>query len=108
MDTKKWPVLGQILIGLGVIGGLMNIAMGLSQKNIIMIIAGIIGIVTYWSVYKLKRWALIGLNILLSLSIAFTLVNIGKMPNLILFVAIIYPALVLIYFNSAKIKELFH
>ena len=108
MDTKKWPVLGQILIGLGVIGGLMNIAMGLSQKNIIMIIAGIIGIVTYWSVYKLKRWALIGLNILLSLSIALTLTSIGKMPNLILFVAIIYPALVLIYFNSAKIKELFH
>ncbi len=108
MDTKKWPVLGQILIGLGVIGGLMNIALGLSQKNILVIIAGIVGLVIYWGVYKLKKWALIGLNILLSLSIALTLVNIGKMSTLILLVAIIYPALVLIYFNSAKIKELFH
>ena len=108
MDTKKWPVLGQILIGLGVIGGLMNIVLGLSQKNTLMIIAGIVGLVIYWNVYKFKKWALIGLNILLSLSIALTLVNIGKMPNLILFVAIIYPALVLIYFNSEKIKELFH
>jgi len=107
MDNKKWPVLAQILIGLGVIGGLMNIIGGLYQKNIIMVIAGIAGLVIYWNVYKFKKWALIGLNILLSLSIALTLISIGKMPNLILFVAIIYPALVLIYFNSAKIKELF-
>ena len=108
MENKKWPVLGQILIGLGVIGGLMNIVLGLSHKNILVIIVGIVGLVIYWNLYKFKKWALIGLNILLSLSIALTLVNIGKTPNLILFVAIIYPALVLIYFNSAKIKELFH
>lgn len=108
MDTKKWPVLGQILIALGVIGGLMNIALGLSQKNILMIIAGIVGLVIYWNLYKFEKWALIGLNILLSLSIAFTLVNIGKMPTLILLVAIIYPLLLIIYFNSVKIKELFH
>ena len=107
MDTKKWPVLGQILIGLGVIGGLMNITGGVWQKNILMIIAGIVGLVIYWSVYKFKKWALIGLNILLSLSIAFTLVNIGKMPTLILLVAIIYPLLLIMYFNSTKVKELF-
>jgi len=108
VDTKKWPVLAQILIGLGVIGGLMNIIGGLYQKNIIMVIAGIAGFVIYWNVYKFKKWALIGLNILLSLSIALTLVNIGRMPILILLVAIGISALVLIYFNSARIKELFH
>jgi len=107
VDTKKWPVLAQILIGLGVIGGLINTFGGLYQKNIIMIIAGIIGLVIYWSFYKFKKWALIGIYILLSLSILMTLLGIGKIPNLILFVSIVYPALVLVYFNSEKIKELF-
>ena len=106
MDTKKWPVLGQILIGLGVIGGIMNIASGLWQKNTIMIIASIVVLVIYWNIYKFKKWALIGLNIVLCLSIALTLVNIGKMPTLILFFAICFPVLLLIYFNSTKIKEL--
>ncbi len=107
MDTKKWPVFAQILIGLGVVGGLVNIAAGLSEKNVPVAIAGIIGLVIYWSFYKFKKWALIGMNILLSLGILTALLSIGKIPNLILFVAIIYPGSVLFYFNSPKIKELF-
>ncbi len=106
MDTKKWPILAQILIGLGVISGLMNIAGGLWQKNILMIIAGMVGLVVYWNLYKFKEWALIGVNILLSLSILLALVNLGKMPTLVLLFGIGYPALLLIYFNSTKIKEL--
>ena len=107
MDTKKWPILAQILIGLGVIGGLVNMAAGLSQKNIPVIIVGIIGLVIYWSFYRLKKWALIAMNILLSLNILMALFNIGRIPNLILFAIIIYPALVLFYFNSPKIRGLF-
>ncbi len=106
VDTKKWPILAQILIGLGVISGLMNIAGGLWQKNILMIIAGMVGLVVYWNLYKFKEWALIGVNILLSLSILLALVNLGKMPTLVLLFGIGYPALLLIYFNSTKIKEL--
>ncbi len=107
METKKWPLLAQIIIGLGVIGGLINIAAGLSQKNIPVIIAGIVGLVIYWSFYKFQKWALIGMNIVLSLSILTALLSIGKLPNWILFVAIIYPGSVIFYFNSTKIKGLF-
>lgn len=107
MDTKKWPLLAQILIGLGIISSLVNIYEGLLLKNLLGIVVGIIGLLIYWYVYKFKKWALIVLNILLSLSIAMALVSIGKIPKLILFVAIIYPASLLLYFNSTKIRELF-
>lgn len=106
METKKWPVLAQVLIGFGVIGGLINTFGGLYQKNIIMVIAGIIGLAIYWSFYKFQKWALTGLNILLSLSIAFTLLNVGRLPNLVLFLAVIYSVLIMVYFNSKTIKEL--
>jgi len=106
MDTKKWPILAQILIGLGVIGGLVNMAAGLSQRNLPAIIAGIIGLVIYWSFYKFKKWGLTAMNILLSLNILMALFSIGRIPNLILFVVIIYPGLVLFYFNSEEIRGL--
>lgn len=108
MDTKKWPVLGQVLIGLGVVGGLLNIAAGLNQKNIIAVTGGIIGLIIYWNVYKFKKWALIGLKIMLSLSIAVASLSIRRLPYLILFAVIIYPASLILYFNSVKVKELFH
>ena len=85
----------------------MNIAGGLNQRNIIAVIGGIIGLIIYWNVYKFKKWALIGLNIMLSLSIAVALLSIRRIPYLILFVVITYPALLILYFNSAKVKELF-
>jgi len=108
MENKKWPVLAQILIGLGVIGALMNITNGLSQQNILQMTLGIAGLIIYWSIYRFKKWALIGFNILLPYSIlSFLLANIGRIPTLNLLIAISIPVFILIYFNLAKIRELF-
>lgn len=107
MENKKWPILAQILIGLGVIGSLLNFIQGITQRYILGIIFGILGIVIYWSVYKLKKWALIGLNILLSLNIIFTLFYIKIAPISISLIVIIITVLIIVYFNSAKIKQLF-
>jgi hypothetical protein len=107
MDAKKWPVLGQILIGLGAISGLINIFAGVAGKNIIGIVLGVVAFIFYWSFYKMHKWAYIGVNILLSLGILVSLLSIGKIPVAVLIIAVIYPALVLFYFNSKKIRALF-
>jgi len=117
VDTKKWPLLAQFLIGLGVVGGLMNIGSGLAQKNIISIVFGLIGLVIYWNFYKFKNWALIGLNILLVLNIIVSLSgflflkppynNVNNRVLLLLcLITLIYSGLLLVYFNSRKIKGL--
>ena len=111
MDTKKWPILAQFLIGLGVVGGLMNIAGGLSQKNIINIVFGVIGLTIYWNFYKFKNWAFIGLNILLSLNVLLGLSGLLFLKGTLLLmcaITFIYSALVIIYFNRKKIKGLFN
>lgn len=108
MDTKKWPIIAQILIALGVIGSLRSIVGGLSQSDTLGVISGIVGLLIYWNVYKIKSWALIGLSILLSLNILLSLINIFKGESLpISLIVVGFSALVLIYFNSAKIKTLF-
>ena len=107
MENKKWPILAQILIGLLFICSLMYFVGGLFNKNIPAIITGIVFFIIILNLYSFKKWALIVLNILLSLNITTVLINLGKMPTLNFFVAISYPVLVLIYFNSAKIRELF-
>lgn len=75
MDSKKWPILAQVLIALGIIASLMNIVRGLLQKNILSLLLSIIGIVIWWSVYKFKKWALAGISIFLSLNIILTLIG---------------------------------
>ncbi len=108
MGTKKWPIIAQVLIALGVIGSLRNIVGGLSQPDTLGVISGIIGLLIYWNVYKIKSWALAGLNILLSLNIFLSLTNIfkgGLLPISLIVVG--FSVLVLIYFNSTKIRTLF-
>lgn len=108
MDVKKWPVLAQVLIALGCIGSLMSIVRGLSQQDIVLIIFGIAGLVIYWSVYKIKNWALIGLNIFLSLNILLNLINFFSKGGMTLSIfAVGFSMLLLGYFNSPKVKELF-
>ena len=108
MEDKKWPVLAQVLIALGVIGSLMSVVRGFSTQDILGAILGIAALIIYWSVYKFKKWALTGLTILLSLTILLNLVSLFRgTPILICLMGIGISALVLIYFNSAKVKELF-
>ena len=108
METKKWPVLAQILIALGCIGGLMGIARGFSNTGVLDIIFGIAGLVIFWNIYKFKPWALKGLTILLALNIIFMLFSIFYgVPLLMGIIAITLNGFIIYYFNSAKIKVLF-
>jgi len=109
MDTKKWPTLAQVLIALGCIGGLMGIARGLAEKNVLAIVFGIAALVIFWSVYQFKPWALKGLTILLSLDILFVVVSIfiGGVPVVIGVIVLGIKGLILYYFNTKPIKALF-
>ncbi|MCX5714758.1 MAG: hypothetical protein NT033_08175 [Candidatus Omnitrophica bacterium] len=109
MDQKKWPVLAQVLIALGCIGSLMTIVRGFALSDIFLIIFGLAGLIIYWSVYKLKGWSLIGLNIFLSLNIVFNLIAffIQKGVNPTFIISMCVPVLFLFYFNSASIRQLF-
>lgn len=108
MNTKKWPVLAQILIALGCIGGLAGIIRGLSSKGVLDAIFGITGLIIFWNVYKFKPWALKGLTILLALNIIFMLFNIFYgTPLIVGIIAIALNGFIIYYFNSAVIKVLF-
>ncbi len=108
MDTKKWPILAQIIIGLGIIGSLQAILGGLLKSDIFMLILGITGVIVFWGIYKFKSWALIGLNIILSLRILLGLADIYRgLPLVVGIITIAIPVLIIVYFNSSQIKKLF-
>jgi len=58
MEQKRWPVLAQVLIALGVIGSMMSIVRGFSTQDILGGVLGIAALIIYWNVYKFKKWAL--------------------------------------------------
>lgn len=114
MSKKKWPVFAQLLIAIGVISSLRYIILsflnGVFLQDIFGILYSIVGIVIYWSIYKLKKWALIGLNILLSLNIVINLMSLlnKSRPTLNCAIGIVFSVFMLIYFNFDKrIKEFF-
>ena len=108
MDTKKWPILAQILIALGCLGGIRGILSGAMANSILDIVFGVAILVIFWSVYKLKPWALMGLTIVLSLNIILMLINIfGGMPIIIGIIMIALNGFIIYYFNSSAIKSLF-
>ncbi|MCX5696656.1 MAG: hypothetical protein NTU54_01575 [Candidatus Omnitrophica bacterium] len=109
MDTKKWPVFAQVLIALGCIGSLISVVGGFAQSNIMVIIFGLAGLAIYWNVYRFKKWALIGLNILLSLNMALSLIAIFSQRGIVpvFIISLCLPILLLFYFNSSSIRQLF-
>ena len=52
MQEKKWPVLAQVLIGLGCLGGLRGILSGLFQQDWITGIFGLAALVIFWCFYR--------------------------------------------------------
>jgi hypothetical protein len=108
METKKWPVLAQILIALGCINGFAGISRGLYSHGVLDIIFGIAVLVIFWNVYKFKSWALKGLVIVLVLNIIFTLLTIFQSVQPVIgIIAIAINGFIIYYFNSEKIKVLF-
>lgn len=112
MRIKKWPILAQIIIALGLLISLHSVIMGIlaisNVARILNILYGFAGLAIFWSVYKFEHWALTGLNILLSVKISsvIILVFMGLKLSAAIF-AIIITALIVFYFNSSEIKKLF-
>lgn len=108
METKKWPVLAQILIGLGCIGGIRGVFLGITQMGIFDIAFGILQLFIFWNLYKFRPWSVKALTVLLSLNIlsAVYLILIG-MPIFTAVFIIVLNGMIIYYFNSSKIKALF-
>lgn len=109
MDVRKWPILAQIIIALGCLGGIRGIIWGLSNRSILDAILGLAGLVIFWCVYKFKAWALIGVTVILSLNIIFTILSIfnGFSP-IVGIIVIVLNGFIIYYFNSQVIKKLFN
>lgn len=114
MSDKKWSTFAQLLIAIGVISSLRYIILsflsGVFLQDIFGIVYSIVGLVIYWGIYKLKKWAMTGLNILLPLNILLNLISLFNKtkPTLNCSIGIVFSVLMLIYFNLDKrIKELF-
>ncbi len=108
MDTKKWPVLAQILIALGCIGGIRGVILGIMQTAVLDILFGVLQLFIFWNLYKFKPWSIKALTILLSLNIfsAVYLIIIGA-PIFTALLSILLNGLIIYCFNSSKIKTLF-
>ncbi len=106
---KKWPVLAQVLIGLGCIGGLLGVG-GLlfsKEKDIIHGIMGVAGIVIWWNLYKFKPWALLALTILYVVSILFGIFALFQgAPLVFVIIGIVFQGLIIWYFNSPPVRTL--
>lgn len=114
MNSKKWPGLAQLMIAIGVISSLryiiLSILSGMLLQDTFGLLYSIAGLVIFWSVYKLKSWAVVGLNIFLSVTIVLNLISFlnAMRPPLSCAIGIVFSVLMLAYFNSKKIKELFN
>ena len=109
----KWPVLGQVLIGLCLVGSVRGVLIGVFfGANVLRGLIDAIGLIIYWNVYKMKPWALVAFNIFVSLMLLFGLfVFLGGLAtsaflDLGLLIQIALSITALIYFNSSKSKEL--
>ena len=108
MDPKKWPILAQILIGLGCIGGLRGVFFGIMQTAILDLLFGVLQLFIFWNLYKFRPWSIKAVTILFSLNIfsAVYLILIGA-PIMTGLVIIALNGFIIYYFNSLKIKALF-
>ena len=104
---KKWPVLAQVLIGFGCIGGMQGIGQLLFSKDIISGILGGASLVIWLNLYKFKSWALLALTILYVASILFGIFSLFQgAPLAFVIIAIVFQGLTIWYFNSPSVRTL--
>lgn len=108
MDNKKWPVLAQVLIALGLIGPGIGLVGTILTKSIPGVILSLAGLIVYWNFYQFKKWAKTGVNIFLVLNIISNLIMAFQGTKSSMYVVgVAFSVLVLVYFNSSSIKALF-
>jgi len=108
MAEKKLPALGQVIIIVGIVGSLLAIVTGVANKDVLNFLAGTVGLVIFWGLFRLKPWSVTAVSILLSIRIIWTLILVVKgfslaagIPSLLISGFIIY------YFNSSKLKSFY-
>jgi hypothetical protein len=107
MEKKTWPILPRILIGVGCVGGLAGIIKGLLQHGFIEFVFGAAGLIIYWSLYQFKRWALMALNVLLSLDmILLVIAMLGGLLVAVGLAGIAIKGVIMYYFNMQGIKDM--
>jgi hypothetical protein len=106
---KQWPVLAQILIGLGCVGGIFSLFAGVSYHHWLVAIMGLVSLSIFYFFYKLKSWAQIGVSVILSSIIIFDILAIisREIPLGVGIFVVLFRGSILYYFNSKKINELF-
>lgn len=117
MDTKKWPVIGQILLGSGCFIYFGMVGNGLMEQNYVDFLFGVGGFLLYWFVYKFNPMALkvlTGFLCSLLLWTLYSMLTFKKDPAVDYSVAYFWGFATLAmygfsiyYFNSSKIKGLF-
>lgn len=107
----KLPLLAQIFLCLGSVF-LIDIfidALLLPFENVLALVLSVAGIIIFYYVYTLRRWALKGLTVFLLLLIfliVFDMVN-ESFVHWVDFTLVIYASSVIFYFNFTQVKNLF-
>lgn len=106
---QRWPVLAQIIIALGFGGGLISAWAGFSHQNWMVAAFGLLSAFLFWSFYQFKPWAHRAVIFLLGgllISDILTAVS-GLVDALSASLVIAFRALILVYFNTPRIKAFF-
>jgi hypothetical protein len=106
---KKWPVLAQIIIGLGCISGIMGTIAALAMANFFMLVIGVGTFYIFWAFYKFKPWAHQGVSILLTAIIIFDIfsTSMNKVPPAYGLAGVAFRGLILYYLHTPRIKGMF-
>ena len=108
MLDKKWPVLGLVLIGLGMVNSVFTIIDSLLRLDIALIVLHAVILGVLWEVYVFSPQGLKALKIFLVIKIFLSVILIlNGLPLIMGLVEIAVCAAMLYYFNSEKVAQLF-
>lgn len=101
---KKWPILAQVIIAANcarIVLGVFSVFSGQWANGIEPAISAVL----FWNLYKFKKWALYALDVLWVISVLIAGYSVATGHSNLIF-TIVFPLLMLWYFNTKPIKGL--
>ncbi len=105
---RQWPVLAQVLLAFGLASALYSIYLAVEAKDWKQLVFGILIGLLWWNCYLFRRWAYIGINSLFIVNVMMYILAMAKGTSAMLcLLGIVFSILILYYFNSTRIRQLF-
>ncbi len=105
---KRWPMVGLILIGGGLLLSSMDLMSGFTAGSILGAAFGLLGLWVWWNIYYCNPSVLNILNVMMVLRFLYYIVTLFQGWGIWLCLSgVLYAAWNVLYFNSPQTKQLF-